>query len=174
MKKILMTLISLFMAFAIVGCGGKKDSSSASSQANTKKQTTDEYVFTYNDVTIAMNQDTSEFLDKIGKEQDYFEAKSCAFEGKDKTYVYSSFQLKTYPTGDKDYVNSIVLNDDTVSTTEGVSIGEDRQKIEEVYGKDYSEEGAGIVYSKGKSKLQFILEGDTITAISYVAVTPAD
>lgn len=161
MKKL---LIALMAAFMLVGC-------SSSDEVGEPAPQEQEYVFETNGTTIKMNEEVSSILKSLGKEIEYFEAPSCAFEGKDKTYTYAGFQLLTYPTKDKDYVNSVVLKDDTVSTKEGVCIGDTKEKVVEKYGKEYTEKGNGYVYTQGKSQLEFIFDGDNVSAITYTAIT---
>ncbi|MCD7810037.1 MAG: hypothetical protein LUH02_11925 [Erysipelotrichaceae bacterium] len=162
MKKIILTILTAIM---LVGC------SSGNTDTTETTSTEKGYVFEYNNVEIAMNEDTSTFLDDLGEELSYYEAESCAFDGLDKTYTYSGFQLITYPIDDEDYVSSIVLKDDTVSTPEGISIGDKKSAVEEVYGTDYEDDNGSYLYTKGDSTLQFIFEDDYITAITYTAIT---
>lgn len=161
MKKILIALMASLM---LVGCG-----SSNKKDLTTKSQ--EEYVFETNGTTIKMNEDTSEILKALGKEMSYFEAPSCAFDGIDKTYTYAGFELLTYPKDDKDYVSSVVLKDDTISTKEGVCIGDTKEKVVEKYGKDYQEKSGAYVYTKGNSTLEFIFDGDIVSSITYTAIT---
>ena len=92
-------------------------------QASGRRAASDGYVFTVDGTTIAMNAEVAPILEKLGKEKNYFESASCAFEGLDKEYTYNGFVLKTYPLNDVDYVASITLQDDTVATPEGIAIG---------------------------------------------------
>ncbi|MCD7808767.1 MAG: hypothetical protein LUH02_05435 [Erysipelotrichaceae bacterium] len=167
MKRILIAIMATMM---LVGCSSN---STEETESDTTTTTTEEkgYVFEYNDIEIEMNEDTSLFLEDLGEELSYFEAESCAFEGIDKTYTYAGFQLITYPTDDEDYVSSIVLKDDTVSTSEGICIGDEKASVEETYGTDYEEDNGAYVYTKGDSTLQFIFEDDYVTAITYTAIT---
>ena len=160
MKKLLILLMAMTV---LSGCG--------SSEKKEVVQEEKEYVFEASGVTIQMNKEAAPLIQKLGKEISYFEAKSCAFEGLDKTYTYPGFQLVTYPKDDKDYVSSIELKDDSVSTPEGVSIGDPVSKIEEVYGKDHQKEDNAYSYTSGKSTLKFIFEDDSITSITYTAIT---
>lgn len=161
MKKILSILV---LSLMLVGCGGEE-----TSQQN--QEEVKGFAFEVNGTEIYMNEDTSLFLDSLGDEIEYFEAKSCAFDGLDKTYTYSGFQLKTYPKDDHDYVNSIILTDDTVATQEGISIGNEKSQVVEKYGKDYQDNGNAYIYTKEDSQLQFLFEDDYVSAITYTAIT---
>ena len=103
----------------------------------------------------------------LGEPASYYEAASCAFEGLDKIYTYSGFELQTYPTDGKDFVSLVVLKDDSVATPEGVALGNTKAKVEERYGTDYQEDGALLTYQKGGMKLCFILDGDQVVSIEY-------
>ena len=160
MKKL---LIAIMAAMMLAGCGSSDNQTTDTSKV--------EYVFETIGTTIKLNEETSSILNGLGKEIEYYEAKSCAFDGMDKTYTYAGFQLLTYPKDDKDYVSSVVLKDYTVSTKEGVFIGDAKSKVEETYGTDYTDKNGAYVYTKGKSTLEFIFDGDSVSSITYTAIT---
>ena len=116
----------------------------------------------------AISQCTA-FLEKLGKEKNYFESASCAFEGLDKEYTYNGFVLKTYPLNDVDYVASITLQDDTVATPEGIAIGSELADVTAAYGDSSSD--TKCEYVKGDSQLLILLENGVVTSIQYVAIT---
>ena len=63
----------------------------------------------------------------------------------------------------------IVLTDDSVSTPEGISIGDGREAVIETYGKDYTENASGtLVYTDGASQLMFGITDGSVSAIHYV------
>lgn len=125
------------------------------------------YVFRYNGVAVSVDADMAGVLAELGEPNDYFEAASCAFEGLDKTYTYGSFVIETYPQGEKDYVSTIVLKDDAVSTAENIYIGSSLTDVTNSYGTDYTEQGSMLVYHKDGMKLCFLMENDTVTSIQY-------
>lgn len=116
---------------------------------------------------VSIDQDMADVLSALGKEQSYFEAASCAFEGLDKTYTYPGFQIITRPEGDKDYVNSILLTDDSVTTPEGLYIGSSKEEVMAVYGEGENS-GSAIMYTKDNVTLSFILENDAVISIEYL------
>lgn len=124
------------------------------------------YVFVYNDVVMEMDADASSALGELGEANSYFEAPSCAFEGVDKMYTYGSFELDTYPTGEKDFISAVIFKDDSITTPEGVGIGDSREKLTEAYGEGTEELGM-TVYRKDNMKLCFILKDDSIASIEY-------
>lgn len=161
MKKIVIAVMVMLM---LVGCG-------SSTPKEESKASDEEYAFETKGTIVKMNEDVSSILEGLGEEMEYYEVKSCAFDGMDKTYTYAGFQLITYPMNDKDYVSVVVLKDDTVSTQEGVCIGDEKSKVEEVYGNDYTENNGAYTYTKGKSVLEFIFDGEVVTSITYTAIT---
>lgn len=124
------------------------------------------YVFVAGGVTVEMDADMAAILEALGEPTSYFEAASCAFEGLDKIYTYNSFEIDTYPAQDKDLVSAVVLKDDSVTTAEGICIGDSLEKLQETYGEG-AQEGGMLVYEKDGMKLCFILQDDSIISIEY-------
>lgn len=125
------------------------------------------YAFVYHDVVIEIDEEATPILEQLGEANSYFEAASCAFNGLDKMYTYSSFEIDSYPIDDKDYVSMILFKDDSIATVEGISIGDPEEKIMEVYGDNFTKENGMIVYKKDGMKLCFIAENGNVTSIEY-------
>ena len=174
MKKqavVLMTAGFLFVSF-LTGCGndekvieGNGSSVIEGSQESGEEEQESQplevssgkgYIFEYKGTKVEID----------GEAASYFEAPSCAFEGIDKTYTYSGFELDTYPQGEVDHISAVVFKDDSVATAEGICIGDTREKLEEAYGAG-TEEGGMLVYAKDGMKLCFILQGDEVVSIEY-------
>lgn len=183
MRKI---LIFLMISMLLVGCGSKEDPADIKendSQPVQDEKQADEpqdvqqnekepsgYAFEQNGVTIYMNTDVKPVIDALGEPLHYFEAESCAFKGLDKTYTYAGFEITTYPLDGKDYISSVYLMDDTVSTPEGIYIGSTVDDMIAAYGEDYTESSGSYTYVKDESKLQFIVQDDEIISITYLAI----
>lgn len=170
MKKIFTIMLCAVMSMAVItGCGSDKKA-----DTDTKKDGTSEtsvYTYEINGVSVAMNENMEPLVEKIGEADNYFESESCAFQGMDKVYTYGSVKITTYPKDDKDYVYTIELLDDTVSTPEGISIGSSKSDVEEKYGKASDETDTSYIYKKGDSQLSFIFDGDDVSSIVYNAIT---
>ena len=108
-------------------------------------------------------------LAALGEPQSYFEAESCAFEGLDKTYTYSGFVITTRPEGEKDYVNSILLTDDSVTTPEGIFIGSSGDDVIAAYGQSPAGFATLLTYTKNGTVLNFVLSEDKVISIEYLA-----
>lgn len=186
MKKKLL-VIGLGMMLLLTACSGsgekviEKDATevskevtqeSSSEVAQTEKTETQEksekgYVFKWNSVTIAMDAEATPIVDALGEPISYFEAASCAFEGLDKMYTYNSFEVDTYPMNDADYISAVIFKDDSITTAEGVAIGDSKEKVKEVYGTDCAEQENVLIYSKDEMKLSFIFDGESVVSIQY-------
>ncbi len=197
MKKILEKnagiIAGIYMLAAITGCGNNakviegevRDREVESGIAETDneedmaeelvtdEETTEEkaaykgYAFIYQDIVIEIDAEADPILAQLGEANSYFEAASCAFNGLDKMYTYSSFELDTYPVEDKDFISMILFKDDSIATAEGISIGDPVDKIIETYGEDAREENGMMVYVKDNMKLCFIIEEESVISIEY-------
>lgn len=125
------------------------------------------YVFEYDGTVAAVDMDAANVMERLGDPVSYFEAASCAFEGLDKMYTYSSFEIDTYPVGDKDYISAIILKDDSISTPEGIYIGDSPEKLKQTYGGEYTETDGTIIYEKDGMELYFIIKNGEIASIEY-------
>ncbi len=126
--------------------------------------------FSFDNVVIPMNAEAAPIIDALGEPTEYFEAASCAFQGLDKIYTYSGFEINTYPLEDKDYISSVYVMDDSVTTPEGIYLGATQDEVIAAYGGSYMEESGEYIYTKGESKLSFIIEEGYVTAITYSAI----
>lgn len=124
------------------------------------------YVFVTGGVTVEVDADMGPILETLGEPASYFEAASCAFDGLDKIYTYNSYEIDTYPSQDRDLVSAVILKDDSVTTAEGICIGDSLEKLLETYG-DGAQESGMRVYEKDGMKLCFILQDDSIISIEY-------
>lgn len=170
--------LTVLLALTLTACGdsssggqsqGSGDSGSSGPQVPTPEANSD-YVFTYHDCPLPMNAEFAPLLDYIGEPDSYFEAASCAFDGLDKTYTYSDMELITYPDGDKDYISSIRILSDAVSTPEGITIGSTPEEVEAAYGEDYEDLGTQFSYENGDARLSVLFEDGKAVSVEYIAI----
>ncbi len=192
-KRIAALLLALLLTACLAACGGgasgnantqaPEDNSGANETTPTDPpaadpteapaptenapQAPDTYVFQSNGCSIYIGQDMAEVLTALGEPKSYFEAASCAFEGLDKTYTYGGFIITTRPEGDKDYINSIELTDDSVTTPEGVYIGCTADEVQGMM-SEAKPFGTALMCTKGGTTLQFVMENDVVTSICYL------
>ena len=174
-KKVLALILGVVMVcgLALAGCGGSSSDNGGAeqpAQGGADTTTATEYKFTYNGTEIAMKDPAAPILEALGEAKSYNEETSCAFDGLDKSYFYGSFYLYTYPQGEEDFVNMVELVDDTVETEEGISIGDSKEKVEEVYGADSFNGVNAYQVSGGEMSLTIIMDNDKVSSIQYAAI----
>ena len=186
MKKILYLSVLSILASSLLACGQTNEktltgevqsttttndsgsTTDASDTTNNAADTTNTYTFSLNGVDISCDEDFGPIYESLGQEDSYFEAASCAIGDKDKVYTYGSVEIDTYSMDGVDYVEAIILKDDTVETPEGIYIGSTSDEIKAAYGDDCEQDSSQIVYTKGSTHLYFILENDAASSIYYM------
>ena len=128
------------------------------------------YVFQSGEVSVIVDAEADAIISALGEPLSYFEAASCAFEGIDKFYTYSGFEIDTYPEKEKDYISMIVLKDDSVSTPEGLAIGDEAKKVTDLYGSATESSDTLLVYEKDEMKLRVIIKDGSVQSIEYVSL----
>lgn len=155
MRRLLLLALAIMVAgIILVSCsnGGKVD----------------KYIFKSGSVEIVPGEDSSATLDALGKENAYDEVDiGCGNNEVGKVYSYSGFKIQTYPDNSKDYVDTVTITNDSVSTPEGISIGSSREDVIRAYGDEYTEKSNGIIYIKDKTTLSFVIRDGAVTSIIY-------
>ncbi len=178
MKKKFMAVLLAATMISVTACGGSSDgantkeagSAGSESTASTEsKKGAGGYVFKTNGVSVEIDAPMADIQDALGEPLESFESESCAFGDLDKVFTYSGFRIDTYQLDGVDYVLDVVFSDDTVSTTEGVCIGESTAEMKEAYGEPTLEDASQAIYEKGDMKLVFLLDGETIKTIEYLS-----
>jgi hypothetical protein len=161
----------VMMAFGAMACGNNSPQQiggSSDAESNDAAETSGTgYVFSYKGTEIPVDADMAPIAEALGEPSNYYEEPSCAAQGISKIYNYADFDVYTYPDGDVDRVQSVVLKNDNVATAEGVDLSADKAEIMSVYGDDYTESSGQMVYGKDGMKLCFIMDGDSILSIEY-------
>ena len=175
MKRLLVLISTVALSAMLVACGGssedKKENNSGTKVEDTSKgEVSGNFMYTANDVDIMMHEKADKIIEALGEETDYFESASCAFEGLDKIYTYSGFEVLTYEKDGVDYIAGVTLMDDTVSTTEGVSLFQSKEDMIAAYGEDFKEVEGIYTYKKGESQISFMIKDGQISQIEYTAL----
>lgn len=168
MKKTLFAALALVLltAFTLTGC--------ASDSGTPDDTDAQGFVFVSNGVDIPMMAKADDVLADLGEENSYFEAESCAYQGMDKIYTYSGFELRTNELDGVDTVTSVMLIDDSVSTPEGVSLYMTKEDMISAYGEAFTEEMGLCTYIKGDTELSFLIEDNEIISIEYTAAAESN
>lgn len=127
------------------------------------------FQFVNKGVKVSMNSKATKFIKKAGKPLALKVKKSCAYDGKDRTYKYKGFILYTYSNSNKgpEFVNGITFLNNKVKTKEGITIGSSLKDVQKTYGKGSVKFGI-YTYTKGKSRLQIEITDDKVTNLRYV------
>lgn len=132
------------------------------------------YFFEYKGIQIGINDEAAPILEALGEPMYYFEAPSCAFEGMDKIYSYSGFEITTYTKDKKDYIASVIFLDDTVTTREGITLNATLEDIVAAYGSEYEKSFNQYSFSDGNCVLSFILEDNEVVSVEYALPSDND
>lgn len=100
-----------------------------------------------------------------------YEVPSCAIVGTDNLYNYGSFELTAFDDGEKELIYSILLTDPNITTTEGLALGDNVQKVTDIYGEGYTQQGNAYVYTGDAEMLYIILQNETVASIEYRMIT---
>lgn len=178
-KNIKLRVFAFVMALTIcmlaVGCGAEPERNVVIGESNSSADTTDNktesaesFAFVHNNVKITPNDLVDPLVTALGSDYSYYESPSCAYIGLDKCYVYKGFSIYTYPDNDAvDHVLQVVLTDDTLSTPEGLILGDPAEKVIELYGNDYVESDGSYSYTRGKTNLVIIVKEGKVLSIQY-------
>ncbi|MCL1816784.1 MAG: hypothetical protein FWG43_04190 [Clostridiales bacterium] len=131
------------------------------------------FLFIASGQDIYVSSAAQPILANLPQPKSTFEAGSCAFEGEDTvdiTYFYPGFELTTFSMEGIEYVFSIVLTDDSITTPEGIYIGGGKEDVIKAYGENYTQTGEQFTYRQDKGSLIFTFEEDIIIGIVYTLV----
>lgn len=128
------------------------------------------YKFQYGKHTLSVNDEVDKLVSSLGEPKKKTEYETKAFVGKQYVYEYDGMKIATYPGDTKDYVQSIMLTDPTISTEEGIKVGASQGELESAYGDALVEQDNGIwIATLGNTKIRFILLDGKVAAIDYFA-----
>ncbi|MCL2404071.1 MAG: hypothetical protein FWC92_00855 [Defluviitaleaceae bacterium] len=125
------------------------------------------FTLIYNSVTIQMDQDMAYLLTLLGEPLGIFEAPSCAFDGIDRIFGFPGIQIHTYPDGDLDRVHTISFLDDSITTSEGITLGNSLDDVLAAYGSNYEQDTNMFTFTIDRTTLSFFIEDDMVTGIIY-------
>ena len=155
MKRYISFALACLLLVCFVGCNGGE---------------TRNYVFKSGDVEIKIGGDSNAVVSALGEARDLVETPSCGGGAEpDREYTYAGFKFSTVNENGVNKIVKIVLTDDSVSTPEGISIGDSREAVIEAYGSDFTENASGaLIYTDGTVKLMFGITDGAVSAIHYV------
>lgn len=92
---------------------------------------------------------------------------SCALEGTDNVYNYTTFEVTAFDDGTGEEIYSIYLLDPNLTTPEGLALGDDEANVTQLYGTDYVQEGTAYIYTRQNTILSVIVQDGTVVSIEY-------
>jgi len=193
MRKLILPTLTLVFILALVACNASDNGSNGydpqptytaaptavNQDTNTNETTPPEvdptpetpapqgFTFTTQGVTIHMDQNMEEVLDQLGEPLGIFEAPSCAFDGIDRIFSFPGVQIHTYPLDDLDFVHTISIRDDSVTTANGIYLGSSWNDVLAAYGSEYDQDFGMFRFTIGQTTLSFFIEDDMVTGILY-------
>lgn len=180
MKKIFAIALALSMLFALTACsGGEQSTEPALTTEGTTPVTTQVpteqiletaapmaakgFAFTANGVELIPGADFDAAV--LGEAASVYQVPSCALEGTDNVYDYTTFEVTAFNDGTGEIIYAIALLDPNITTDEGLALGDDLAKVIELYGEEYAQNGTAMVYGKGSTILTVIVQDDYVVDI---------
>ena len=170
MKKYSIAILLLAAVLLLCACTGTTpDTTGASGNSNAGASDTPiGYLFTYNGLEFGVDMPAADVLKALGTPKDKYTSKSCAFNGEDTVYYYSSIQVSTNNEQGYERIYSIYLEDDLVSTEKGISIGATPEQVKAAYGEpDAVSTENCLIYAKDGMKLRFMIHNGKVSSIVY-------
>ncbi len=156
MKKILCVIT--LMVLLITGCGKNGGNSDSNNQVS----------FTISGTEITPGEDFAEAYKTLGEPDKYTEAASCYFDGMDKVFTYSGFEVRTYPVGEKDYVQDLCISSDEYKTDKGITVGSTLDDVVNAYGKGYELNGKMYRYMADNNQyVYFFIMNNAVKFFGY-------
>ena len=155
MKKVLCVLALTMLIFTACGKSGNNSGNKGLSYA-------------VGNAVIYPGEDFSEAYGILGEPDKYTEGASCYFDGMDKVFTYEGFEVRTYPVGDKDYVQDLCFSSDKYKTDKGVTVGSALEDVIEAYGEGYELNGKMYRYDMGDNQyIYFFVMNDVVKYFGY-------
>ena len=164
-KRILSILLALVCVGVLVcslcACDGE-----GSGEENEGGASSPFYV-NYKNVKIELDKKAESVLEKLGEPKYSDNLGDCGGIGVQTKYTYDDIAVNTLKEKDGEKIHKIALLNDLVSTSKGISIGDDEASVKEAYGTPSSEANGKLTYKSGNLELEFTLKDGNVTAINY-------
>jgi len=129
-----------------------------------------EFTFLFNGTIIYLDQNMAEVLDALGEPVGVRQTPSCAFDGYDRIFGFGAINVHTYPVGDEDFVQIISIRDDSITTRNGIRLGDSWDRVLDAYGSDYVQDFSIFTFTKGSTALSFFVDDGTVVEITYALI----
>ena len=130
----------------------------------------DVFYFNFMGHTLHLNQDMEDIFVFLGEPSGMRQTPSCAFDGYDKIFGFGAINVHTYPQGDEDFVQVISIRDDSVTTVNGIRLGDSLEDVIAAYGDNFTRDFDMYIFTKSDTTLSFFIEGDMVVEITYTLI----
>lgn len=141
--------------------------STENSSVNNVNSAENGYAFVSQNTSVVIGAEAEAILAALEDPASVYESPSCAFGDLDKIYTYSGFEVDTYTLEGTEYISTVVIRDDSVTTPEGMGIGNTVEEVKAVYGEPDEEEDTILTYAKDEMKLCFLLQDGKVVSVEY-------
>ena len=176
MKKwIALMTAALLLVVGLAACGngetdnGDPTTTTQPSAVSPPGNYADNHSFVFRDVTITMGAAPAPVIAALGEPQNERREPNCAIEGEDVLVQYPGILITfTYPAdGSAPFITGVRLQDDSITTPQGLYIGAAAERVAELYGQ-YDREVNGFYYfNMGNSYLEISVRDGLVDQIIY-------
>lgn len=185
MKKLLLALALILVLTSLAACSAEKTPSETPdntpvdnnakddtvNKENTEDKKTEEGEFSYTLEGTKLVPGQKFDKSALREADSVYEVPSCALEGSDLVYNYTTVEVTAYDDGSGPVVYCVYFVDANTPTDEGLLLGDSLDRVKTLYGEGYTEDAGQIVYTKGKTQLILLVENDTVISIEIRMVT---
>lgn len=150
----------------IISTQGQNTGATESSGASDSNTEFENFYFVYEGCYLVENEPYDKA--KLPEYDDVMQAASCAGPGIADIFFFKNGAFEVEFDPDVDVIKRISVSDGTVTTAEGIYIGNSIDKVKEVYGEPSMETDYVVDYYKGSSVLRFELKDGTVQKIHYM------
>ena len=187
MKKIFAILLALIMLLSMAACGSsekpQETTQAAPVETEAVPETTeaapveteaavynlDPFCFTFEGVVLTpgLIYDAT----ALPEANSVYEVPSCAIEGTDNVYSFEGVEITAFHDGTQEIIYAVAIFDPNVCTDEGLYIGDTAERVMELYGEGYQENGNAMIYTRGNTMLTVILSNGFVADIEFAWIT---
>ena len=182
MRKLIAMLALLVLVFALAACGSDAEQNvdlvitrateesqivkAGNVQAEDVKE---EFCFVAEGVELIPGADFDPAA--LTEAASLYTVPSCAIEGTDNVYNYETFEITAYDDGTGEVIYSIYIIDPNTTTPEGLALGDNLDRVLELYGDNYQVNGAAFDFYGTETMLSIIIQNDAVASIEYRMIT---
>jgi len=166
MKRFLAILMAITMLALLAGCTEPSGDPSTGDEGDKPQEG---FGFTLSGVELVPG--TAYPADKLPEPASVSTIPSCAIEGTDNVYNFTTVEVTAFQDSSGEVIYSIYILDANTSTAEGLYLGDPLSRATELYGADYQRNGTQVTYKKGSTLLVLLLQNECVTSIEYRMVT---